>query len=240
VLLGGSEEFLSETLMALQLPPTDKGLLAWSVNFSTLITATPTAYGLTSAQATAYTAVQTAYSNSVAACDPAIRTKGAVVTKNVAKANLKLAANQTASLINGTPSVTVAQKVTLGIPPRATPTPNPVPGTAPALNVVSMNAWTLKIKLSDSASSAKRGKPPGVSGASVFSFVGANPPNDMGSWTFEGNTGRATVDVTFPNTVAAGARVWLTAFWFNGRKQSGPAGAPVGSVLPGGSVSMAA
>ena len=30
------------------------------------------------------------------------------------------------------------------------------------------------------------------------------------------------------------------AFWFNGRKQSGPACAPVSTNLPGGSVSMAA
>ena len=36
-------------------------------------------------------------------------------------------------------------------------------------------------------------------------------------------------------TDAAGA-----AFWFNGRKQSGPACAPISANLPGGSVSMAA
>jgi hypothetical protein len=111
-----------------------------------LIQATPTAYGLTSTQATAYAAVHNSYASSLAACEPTLRTKGAVVTKNQAKANLKLAAEQTANLINGTPSVTVSQKVTLGIPPRATPTPIPVPGTAPSLNVVSMNAWTLRIK----------------------------------------------------------------------------------------------
>jgi hypothetical protein len=34
--------------------------------------------------------------------------------------------------------------------------------------------------------------------------------------------------------------VWLTAFWFNGRKQSGPACAPVGTNLPGGSVALGA
>jgi hypothetical protein len=33
------------------LPNTDARLLAWSLNFNTLITATPTAYGLTTAQA---------------------------------------------------------------------------------------------------------------------------------------------------------------------------------------------
>ena len=190
--------------MALLFPPTDGGLMAWSLNFSTLISATPTAYGLTSTQATAFAAMHTAYATAMAACEPTVRTKGAVVTKNTAKANLKLAANQTASLVYGTPSVTMSQKVTLGIPPRATPTPIPVPSAAPALNVVAMSGYTLKIKLSDSSSRPVRGKPPGVSGASVFSFTGATPPSDIAAWTFEGNTGRSTVDVVFPNTTAAG------------------------------------
>jgi hypothetical protein len=98
----------------------------------------------------------------------------------------------------------------------------------------------VSLKLHDSTSGAKRGKPPGVSGASVFSFVGAVAPSDMGSWKFEGSTGKTKVDVSFDNSNAPGTKVWLTAFWFNGRKQSGPACAPVATNLQGGSVSMAA
>jgi hypothetical protein len=210
------------------------------LNFSTLITATPTAYGLTSTLATAYAALHTAYGTALAACEPSIRTKSAVSTKNVARTNLKNDAKLLANLVNGTASVTNAQKLALGLNVKAAPAPVPPPSAAPALNVNSVSGWTVKIKLSDSSSSAKRGKPPGVSGASVFSFVGTSAPTDIGAWKFEGSTGRTNVDVAFPNTLAAGTQVFLTAFWFNGRKQSGPACAPVSTHLQGGSVSMAA
>ena len=78
-----------------------------------------------------------------------------------------------------------------------------------------------------------------MTGATVLSYVGAEPPDALGSWKFEGNTGRTTGEVVFPDTVAPGAKVWLTAFWFNARKQSGPACAPVGTNVQFG-ISMAA
>jgi hypothetical protein len=223
------------------LPNTDSGLLAWSANFNTLITATPTAYGLTAALATAYGTLHTAYSTALAAADPAIRTKASIATKNAARNALKADARLLADLVQGTASVTNAQKLALGLTVRSAPSPIPPPADAPGLTVLSTNAWTVKIRLSDTSSTAKRGKPPGVSGSAIFTFVGATPPADIGSWQFEGNTGRTNkIDVVFPNTLAAGSKVWLTAFWFNGRKQSGPACTPVGANLPGGSVSLAA
>ena len=222
------------------LPNTDATLLAWSLNFSTLITATPTAYGLTSTLATAYTALHTSFATALAACDPGTRSKSAVSTKNLARTNLKNNARLLAKLVDGTASVTNAQKLTLGLNVKASPSPIPAPSSSPALEVGTVTGWTVKLKLHDSTSGSKRGKPAGVSGASVFSFVGATPPNDMGSWTFQGNTGKTIVYVAFENTNAPGTKVWLTAFWFNGRKQSGPACAPVSTNLQGGSVSMAA
>jgi hypothetical protein len=221
-------------------PSGDTALLAWSLNFNTLITATPTAYGLTAALATAYGTLHTAYATALAACEPPLRNKSAVSTKNVARTNLKNDARLLANMVNGTASVTNAQKISLGLNVRSSPSPIPVPSTWPAMEITSVSAWTVKIKLHDSASGKKRGKPPGVSGASVFSFVGTDAPTDIGAWKFEGNTGRTVIDVAFANTIAAGAKVWLTAFWFNGRKQSGPACAPVATNLQGGSVSMAA
>ena len=43
------------------LPHNDAELLAWSSNFSSLITAAPVTYGLVAGQATAYAALHTAY-----------------------------------------------------------------------------------------------------------------------------------------------------------------------------------
>jgi hypothetical protein len=215
-------------------------LLSWSLNLSTKITATPTAFGLTAAQATAYAAVHATYATALAACDPTLRNKSLTAAKNAARTALKTAASQTVNLVNGTPTVTDSQKISLGITPRAKPTPIPQPSVAPGLDIGSVSGWTVRVKLHDKALGSKRGKPAGVSGASVFSFVGATPPNDMASWKFEGNTGRTVVDIVFDTSNVPGAKVWLTAFWFNGRKQSGPPCSPVSTNLQGGSVSMAA
>jgi hypothetical protein len=228
-------------MIALSFPNTDSGLLAWSLNFLNLITATPTAYGLVAGDATNYNTVHTAYATALAACDPTVRNKPAVITKNAARDNLKNSATLLANKIYSTASVTDSQKTQLGIPPRAEPTPIPAPSSWPVLDVVSVNAWTAKIRLRDADSGSTRGKPAGVFGASVFSFVGETAPTDIGAWKFEGNTGRVKeIEVVFPSTLAKGTTVWFTAFWFNGRKQSGPACAPISANLPGGSVSMAA
>ena len=118
-------------------PSTDAALLAWSLNFSTLISATPTAYGLTSTQATAYAAlVHSAYATAPAACEPASRTKSAVSTKNTARANLKASARLLANMVNGTASVTQRQKLTLGLTVKARPSPIPAPSTSPSLDIM--------------------------------------------------------------------------------------------------------
>ena len=51
--------------------------------------------------------------------------------------------------------------------------------------------------------------------------------------------GKPIVDVTFPGTTPAGSKVWFTAFWFNNRKQDGPAATPIGINIPGGSAMAA-
>ena len=79
-----------------------------------------------------------------------------------------------------------------------------------------------------------------MAGASVFSFVGATPPVGVFGWNFEGNTGRTIIDAQFAGTLAPGTVVWLTAFWYNPRAESGPGCSPVSAILAGGGMSMAA
>ena len=220
---------------------TDAEVLTGSANFSTLVSAAPTTYNLTAAQATAYATLNTSYSTAYnAAKEPSTRTSVTIATKDAAKSALVASAKSLAAIIRSSSSVTDSQLLALGLSRRSAPMPVPPPGDAPGLDVLSTSAWTVKIRLHDTASGSKRGKPPGVSGASVFSFVGATAPADLTSWQFEGNTGKTGVTVVFPNTLAAGTKIWLTAFWFNSRKQSGPTTSPVSANLPGGSVSLAA
>jgi hypothetical protein len=222
------------------LPNTDSGLLAFSLHLSSAISATPGDYGLTDSQAAVYAAAHAGFAAAMAACEPSLRTMGATAAKNAARDALKIQIRLVVSTINGQPAVTDAQKVSLGLAvPRAARV-IPPPGFAPALSVVSAAGWTVKVGLLDASAGLRRRVPVDVYGASVFTFVGEQPPSDLRLWRFEGQTERARLEVEFDSANPPGTRVWLTAMWFNGRKQSGPMCPPVSANLPGGGVSVAA
>jgi hypothetical protein len=208
------------------LPDRDADLLTWAQSASAFITATPTAYGLTAGIATSFASATSAYSTALEAVQPGVRSKMAVIAKNNAKEALKANIRNWAKIVEGTSTVTNAQKAQLGLNVRAAPSPIPPPSVAPNLDIVSVVGRTLKIKLHD-GSGTRRGKPANVRGASIFSFTGATPPASVDDWKFEGQTSKTVLDVPFPTTLAPGATVWLTAFWIGTRMESGPACDPV-------------
>ncbi len=214
---------------------TDAELNTGSAAFSTKITATPVAFGLVAAQATAYAALSTAYTTAyLAAIDPLTRTKAKIAAKNQAKVNLKAMASNLAKIIDGTPTVTNEQKIDLGLNVRAHPSPIPPPGVQPAVNVLLVQGRAVRVRIIDSAVPTKRGKPAGVLGASVYSFVGTSYPIDPTAWFFEGTTTKKLFDVQFPDSVAGGAQVWIMAKWFNKTTQNGPPSVPVTTFVQGG------
>jgi hypothetical protein len=163
-----------------------------------------------------------------------------ILAKDEARVDLVAYCREVARAVQGTMTVTNQQRYDLGLTVReAEPSPIPPPASKPGLDIIATTGNTVKIRLHDSTSSSRRGKPAGVAGAAVFAFVGPAAPTDPALWRFQGNTTRTTFDVTFPPETAPGARVWLCAFWFNPRAQSGPACDPVGTNIPGGA-SMAA
>lgn len=218
----------------------DADIVAGSANFSTLITAAPTTYGLVAGQATAFatlnTALQSAYSASI---NPSTRTSVTVEAKNVALHNMRVSAVNLAKIIYSTTTVNDSQLVSLGLLPRSSRTPIPAPSEAPIIDIVSVTGSTVKIRLHAADDSTRRGKPAGVDGAVVFSYVGAAAPNVESEWTNEGITSKTVVDIAFPAETPGGSKVWFTAFWFNPRKQNGPAATPVSTNIAGGSAMAA-
>src|SRR5690349_2149613 len=113
--------------------PTKDSLLAdFSTNFETRIVANPTDYGLTAAQATAYTALHdpfiTAYDAVVAAREAGTRSSSLVATKDAAKLALLSYARQLYSFVQSSLTVTDARKIELGVRVKdLTPTPVPAP-----------------------------------------------------------------------------------------------------------------
>ncbi len=223
------------------LPKRESGLLTWAENFVQLVGAGATEYGLTDLQSDAYGEAQTAFATAYAAANhPSTRTPQAIEAKNVAKRALIALSRDLVKICQAAPVMTDEKRVALGITvPDVEPTPVPVPDQSPQLDVMAVNGRRVSLRLRDSET-GERKKPVGVAGAAVLSYVGETIPADIRDWTFEGNTTRANVDVVFAESVPMGVKVWLTAYWFNRRAQSGPACAPVSTHVGFGGLSQAA
>ena len=227
-------------IATLAFPRSDDALLQWSQNVVNFITPLPANWGLVIGDVTTYTGLHSAYSTALTACGKSIRNQPAVVIKNAARTALKNGATTVANKIYGTSTVTDAMKVEIGMPPRATPTQVPQPSTSPTIKILATTGCSVVVRLLEGVG-GRRGLAAGCSGDSVFSFIGETAPTDITKWVFQGNTGRVNkIEIPFPPTLAAGSKVWITSFYFNGRKQSGPATPPVSINVPGGGVSMAA
>ena len=222
------------------LAKTDAELLAWSNNFSTLISATPLAYGISAPAAASYATLNATFATAYqTALNPVTRTKITIDAKDTARAYLKLNAAALAKLVEGTLSVTNGQKLALGLPLKTPPSPIPQPSSAPLVDFISAVSRTVRIRIHDGAT-PKRAKPAGVKSATIYSFVGPTAPPKVTDWKFEGNANKAVFDITFPDSVANGALVWVAATWNNAKNQSGPPSDPISINIPGGGLSMAA
>jgi hypothetical protein len=130
------------------IPAKDADLLAWAQNDSSRITATPTAYGLTAAQATALASLVTSFTSALStATNPATRTRGTVSAKNAAKAPMVAMARDLARIINAFPGITNQQRIDLGLTPRSGQiTPINPPTESPVMEVVSAFGRLMKVK----------------------------------------------------------------------------------------------
>jgi hypothetical protein len=211
------------------LPRTDAGLAAWSAHFAAAVAAGD--YGPTPQQKAACSASQLRYAGALAAAlDPDTRGGSTVLGKNLARQELEALIRQLAGIIRANPAVSDQQRYDLGLTVRKAPSPVPAPGEAPRIDLVSMTGHRMRLRLHN-GTGPRRGKPAGVIGASVLSFVGPTPPADLSDWVFQKNTGRTLVELEFDPSLAPGTTVWATAFWFNSRTQPGPAARPHSALI---------
>jgi hypothetical protein len=212
------------------LPLSDSGLLNWTRNFLSELEGLvdPTTVGLTAQNVTDYTAAQADYHAKYnTANSQATRGGAAVLAKNQSKEVLVELSRSYAMTITNFQGVTDQQRFDFGLTiPDDEPTAVPVPSTPPVLTIVSTLGRTVKVQLRDFTDTEKRGKPDNVAGATLLMYVGEEAPVDPTLWVFCMNTTKTTVDYDFPPNLAAGSKVWLTAFWKNRREESGPAAVP--------------
>jgi hypothetical protein len=214
-------------------------LATGALNLATTVGTDPVTWGATATELTNYTALATSYSNALdVALAPATRTRVTVEQKNVLKKSLRTATVNLSRIISASSSVTNAMLIEVGLNPRPTRQPRPLPLMPPAVDILSVVGRLMKGRV-HSTEEEKRGLPFGATGANIFSYVGPTPATDPREYHFQGMTTRALFEVNFPNSVPSGATVWISASWVNARGQIGIASTPVSFTLQGGPVSAA-
>lgn len=214
---------------------------AFVVNLNTQIKADAAGFGVDAAEATALDDATGAFTAAYAlAEDPATRTRVNIEAKDDAKKALTAVIRPLVKRIQGWSGMTNAKRALLQITiADVDPTPVPVPDTAPLIQFESVVGNQVTLRLRD-ADSTRRGRPPYVTGATVFSYVGEAAPADISDWKFEGNIKDTVTTIDIPATVPPNTKVFFTSFWRNNRDESGPATSPVSTWTGNGGVSMAA
>ena len=231
-------------------PTVDSQLAEYSTNFDTLGTARAADFGLSAAQMTQYTSLHNSWMAAYnAAKAEGSRSKALVIAKNQAKNSLLVYARELYGFIQASLTVSNEDKALIGVRViDRQPSPVPPPALAPLLTLVSVTGRAARYNLADAAAPTGRRKPPNAEGATILSYVGATPPPtppaapppDAPGWRIEGQTGRTTFIVPFPETVAPGTPCWVTVLWYNRRGEYSPACAPVQTYLQVGPVRAAA
>ena len=216
------------------MPTTDAALDAFAINMDTLITATPTAYGLVAGQATTFDTASDDFTAKLAtATNPSTRTSVTVAAKNVSRAALKALIQNYMAIIQGYPSITNGLLAGLGFTVRQTvPTPIGPPTSAPVVTIQSSSSYALNGRFSDENTPDLRARPFGAIGAQIYTKVGGTAPTGPEQCTFKQFQTRQPMALQFTGP-DAGETCWVFARWQNRRGEAGPWSAVAQFVIAG-------
>lgn len=207
-------------------PPGEAKLVTWTGQFVTTLTPMVVGEGfpITAERLAEYVTTRTHFVNAYnVANNPNTRTKPAITEKNARKSTLIRSTRSMVDVLQSWPQMTNTLRAELGISLRGNkPTPNPIPAQ-PFVKVESVNGR--EVTLSIQQSSKTKGKPAKVEGANVMVAYGELPTTITG-WSFAQTTGKSKTTIML-DAVDEATTVYITAFWFNGRKETGPAANPV-------------
>jgi hypothetical protein len=218
----------------------DAALAAQARNFAAVLAADPGVYATTAPVAAEVTVAVNAYVDSVAALVEArangVRSEQMTAARNANRRAMLNVMRPIYGAVQASVAISDADKLALGVHVKATRrTREPVPSVAPLLSVTRVDGSVVSLRVRDPEQPDRKGRPPRTEGISIFTHVGAAPPDDPSAMRFEMNTGRVSVDVPFPASVPTGATVWFVASFFNSRKESGPTCTPVRATIGAGS-----
>lgn len=220
------------------IPPTDPLLRVFAVNYQTLTTATPGAFGITAPDAVTISDAVNLFVVALDAYTEDTRTAVLVAAKNAAK-NAMIGILRTYSAqIRLNPGVTDENKVALGLNlPNNTPSPIPAPVTNPLISVIGSTPGSHTIRYADSNTPDKRSKPFGAVAMELYRVIGAAPVEVSTNAVYYGLFTKQPAVVQF---LPGQAGDWCTYFarWVTrsgpqGIAQPGPFSAAVSFIIPG-------
>lgn len=233
VLAGTNLAELERVMAAPYIPAPDAMFSNWLLNFSTLISANPTSFGLVAADATAIAAQNSAFQTAyTAAVDPTTRTSATVAAKDSAKSSALFVVRPYAMRINGSASVNNQQRVDLGLTVRkAVPTPVAPPTSAPALQIIGATPGNVKLGYKDTAQPDGKAKPYGAVAIQLYSVAGVSAAVDPSQAAFMAQVTKSPFLVTFDGSqrgkIATVFGRYVTRSGPGGIAQTGPWSAPL-------------
>lgn len=210
------------------IPSSDSGFDAWLTNFSALLTAAPTTYGLIAGDAVIVAAQQVAYNAAfVTATTPATRTSPTIAAKDAARATALATVRPYAVNISLNAGVADLDKIAIGVTvAKLVPTPVPPPLTVPVLSLVSATHLVQQLAYRDTATPTSKAKPPGVTGMEIWRSIGTTASVDPSQADFNGIVTKSPLVQQFQagdvgKVVTYWAR-WVTRGGPGGQAQTGP------------------
>lgn len=205
------------------IPPKNAALVAWGLNFSTLITASPGTYGLVSGDAVAiaaqYTTLAAAYALITSS---ATKTAATVAAFNADKINALALWRPYAQAISLNAGVSSSNKIALGVNPRTSvPLPITTPTTNPVLTAQSASTGGIIVRYRDAtASPSVKSKPYGVIGTFMYAKASLTVITDPDMLVFQGTETKSPFTLSMPGT--AGMVVYVAARWVTKKGLVGP------------------
>ena len=210
--------------LAPYIPPKDADFNNWLGNFSTLITASPGTYGLTSGDATAIAAQVAAWEAAYAlVTSPTTKTKTTVQAKNAEKITVLATVRPYAQNIGLNAGVSSANKIALGVNPRtSTPVPITVPTTYPVLSITQALPLQHVLHYRDQlASPSVKSKPYGVTGLLLYGTASATVITDPSVLIFLGLQTKSPLLQSWPSG-DVGQKAYYAARWATRKGLVGP------------------
>lgn len=214
------------------IPRSDVLCLAWSAQYAQGIAAEPERFYISSDDAAELVAAQAAFARAMAvATSPGTRTRVAIADKDAARLAMEAVVRRTATVAR---AVLVNDRATLlvlglAVGPGRSASRRVIgpPKSEPRVYVKQVQGASVSIVLHNPDAPSKRGLAAGIFGATLYSYVGDEPPVRIAEWRMHRILSRTDTTLNFGTSYPPGTKVWICAQWMNPRSQAGPVSDPV-------------